>query len=128
MARGGPNWDDSVCAVCSSDKARWEDLREKKLAILSKPRYRTDVEADLKRETKFKTEATKKGLLRPFMLLVAMPPYFRNQAACFLGWSLITEGMSLCRSPSYSNSNGKSPTESHSMLSLHYTRSQHLDM
>jgi hypothetical protein len=31
-------------------------------------------------------------MLRPFLLLVAMPPMFRNQVACFLGWSIITEG------------------------------------
>jgi hypothetical protein len=31
------------------------------------------------------------GLIRPFLLLVAMPAVFRNQVACFLGWTIFTE-------------------------------------
>jgi hypothetical protein len=92
MARGGMKWDDSVCAMCSHDaKMSWESLKEKKDAILNKPRTKEMVDLDLKRDSKYKKEVEKKGLLRPFMLLVAMPPIFRNQAACFLGWTMITE-------------------------------------
>jgi hypothetical protein len=92
MARGGSTLDSFVCVICSGDtKMNWDQLKERKDAVFKKEKRQEDLEADLTRPSEHRTEAEQKGLLRPFMLLVSMSPAYRNQVACFLGWSLITE-------------------------------------
>eukprot|EP01114_Cavostelium_apophysatum_P008987 TRINITY_DN22059_c0_g1_i1.p1 TRINITY_DN22059_c0_g1~~TRINITY_DN22059_c0_g1_i1.p1 ORF type:complete len:599 (-),score=120.78 TRINITY_DN22059_c0_g1_i1:62-1858(-) len=93
MTKGGSMWDDTFCAACSlvHKKYTWEEMSAKRNATLQKERNKDAIIADLTRDTPFKRKAHKEGLLRPFLLLVAMPPIFRNQAASSLGWTLFTE-------------------------------------
>lgn len=49
------------------------------------------IKAELARESKYRDKSKAEGLLRPFLLLVAMPPIFRNQVASNLGWTIFTQ-------------------------------------
>jgi len=93
MTRGGPSWDDSICSQCTREtgKGGWTELKERKDSLLKQLRNKERIEAELQRQSKYRTAAVEAGLLRPFLLLVAMPAIFRNQVACFLGWTIFTE-------------------------------------
>jgi len=92
MTRGGVAWDDSWCASCSGEtKEGWTVLKQRKDEVIAMQRDKDKVIAELKRESVFIEKAKKNGVLRPFLLLVAMAPIFRNQVSSFLGWSIFTK-------------------------------------
>jgi len=91
MARGAVGWDDSLCAHCGRDiKVGWEEIAARKNCVVSQYRNKGQVISELSRPSKYREKAWKQGVIRPFLLLVAMPPIFRNQVACSLGWSTFT--------------------------------------
>lgn len=49
MTRGGPAWDDSICANCSREtgKGGWEDLKAKLEAMMAQLRSKERVTAEL---------------------------------------------------------------------------------
>jgi len=91
MTRGGIAWDDKFCARCSNETGKgWEEFRERMQSVMQK-RDIEKVKADLTRHSKERDKAMKGGLIRPFLLLVAMPAVFRNQVASCLGWTIFTQ-------------------------------------
>jgi len=91
MTRGGVTWDDSLCAHCSREiKVEWEDIVRTKQTVMNQQRSKERVLYELQRNSNYREMALKQGMIRPFLLLVAMPPVFRNQVACSLGWSTYT--------------------------------------
>merc|ERR1712137_444361 len=97
MARGGFMWNDKLCCVCKGEDKRkakaptWETMKTKRDAIC-RQRDLERVVAELQRESVYREKANKEGVLRPFLLLVSMPPMLRNQISCQLGWSIFAEG------------------------------------
>merc|ERR1712137_230209 len=96
MARGGFMWNDKLCCVCKGEDKRkakaptWETMKTKRDAIC-RQRDLERVVAELQRESVYREKANKEGVLRPFLLLVSMPPMLRNQISCQLGWSIFAE-------------------------------------
>eukprot|EP00026_Physarum_polycephalum_P004377 Phypoly_transcript_04395.p1 GENE.Phypoly_transcript_04395~~Phypoly_transcript_04395.p1 ORF type:complete len:656 (+),score=79.01 Phypoly_transcript_04395:150-2117(+) len=117
MTRGA-GWDDDCCLVCSHKKgvleklghglfdfskkkddkgadpslvAAWEALAKKKAESSSRYNDPNFVRTELQRNSRCRRLAFEAGMIRPFLLLVAMTPELRNQVSNFLGWSIFTE-------------------------------------
>jgi len=73
------------CLACNLKKP-FEEIYEKKMTVFNTP---VDLVEDLKRSTDLKIRAHSKGVIRPFLLLVAMGPRMRNQISNMLGYTLI---------------------------------------
>jgi len=111
MCRSYPLVADLHCAACQAGNERnWEDLSNIKEAFfMQRSRFTIDeslggsdianllfmsrdrVIAELERESEFKEKAQASGMIRPFLLLVAMPPFLRCQVCNALGLPLFNQ-------------------------------------
>ena len=98
MARAGSLWNDNFCSRCFGeidrklDISSWEYFQERRDTIVKQQRDTSRVLAELKRQSKYRDDVIKNGLERPFLLLVSMSPFLRNQIAANLGFCLFIEG------------------------------------
>jgi len=94
MTRGGVLWDDELCCICFKPPLAtvktWDDLNLRRETVFLQ-RNRSRVEAELSRPSQEKEWARLHGVIRPFLLLVAMPAAFRSQISNALGWSIFVE-------------------------------------
>jgi hypothetical protein len=98
MAREGSFWKGQHCAICAAETGgTWEEFKAKRDAMVQQ-RDLNKVKEDLSRNSEYRTKAMDQGVIRPFLLLVAMPIVFRNQVCSLLGWPLLTSSMTLVKS------------------------------
>eukprot|EP01103_Thecamoeba_quadrilineata_P014265 TRINITY_DN419_c3_g1_i1.p1 TRINITY_DN419_c3_g1~~TRINITY_DN419_c3_g1_i1.p1 ORF type:complete len:648 (-),score=139.36 TRINITY_DN419_c3_g1_i1:7-1917(-) len=91
MCKTGPLFNDSQCLVCSSwSPITWAELQTRKEALIGQ-RSVERVMAELERESAERLESIEIGMIRPFLILVAMQPMFRCQISNLLGLSLFTQ-------------------------------------
>eukprot|EP01111_Echinosteliopsis_oligospora_P006664 TRINITY_DN2094_c0_g1_i3.p1 TRINITY_DN2094_c0_g1~~TRINITY_DN2094_c0_g1_i3.p1 ORF type:complete len:622 (-),score=155.77 TRINITY_DN2094_c0_g1_i3:43-1908(-) len=102
---GGMGWDDQLCLSCSDHKIKqlsplgshpsaapfWDSLHKLRDEVFTKQMTQDYINGELKRDSKERQQAVKDGMLRPFLLIVAMPPSIRLRVAASLGWCLITQ-------------------------------------
>jgi hypothetical protein len=80
---------------------KWLLMQARKDIMVKQPRTEELVRKEMAKESQFRELAAKSGMIRPFLILVAMPAFFRNKVANFLGWTLFTQRMR----PSYYSNN-----------------------
>ncbi len=78
-----------TCSICYLKN--FKKVEKQKNAIVSRQRTLSELQKDLEKVTVFRTNASKAGMLRPFLYLVSLPPVQRLQIAINLGWTLIVE-------------------------------------
>eukprot|EP01099_Mayorella_cantabrigiensis_P004949 TRINITY_DN3809_c0_g1_i1.p1 TRINITY_DN3809_c0_g1~~TRINITY_DN3809_c0_g1_i1.p1 ORF type:complete len:458 (+),score=50.33 TRINITY_DN3809_c0_g1_i1:33-1376(+) len=91
FTRGGIGWDDNLCAQCQGETKSWESLREKRIQVYEQPFSKATIISQLSLESEYRKKAFELGMIRPFLLLVTMPPMVRCQVAAHLGWSIFTK-------------------------------------
>ena len=92
MTRGGPGWDDNRCGECSGDVDDWKKAHQHREEVLVKTPWSVDVAREqLERNSRFRSKALEAGMIRPFLYLVSMDPFMRQQTATQLGWSIFTQ-------------------------------------
>jgi hypothetical protein len=70
---------------------KWLLMQARKDIMVKQPRTEELVRKEMAKESQFRELAAKSGMIRPFLILVAMPAFFRNKVANFLGWTLFTQ-------------------------------------
>ena len=73
-------------AVCAKSLPTWEEAVEKKKKAFSKQWNATKIRYELTRESPTRHQASKEGLVRPFLLLSTMSSPHRALLAIQLGW------------------------------------------
>lgn len=108
MARNSPinHW--KHCVGCKKKKD-WEELHTMKMNVFNAP---FNIKTEMSKDSPFKQKCLKKGVIRPFLLLVAAGPRMRTQISNLLGYTLVTKKFF-----------GDSHAEAHNILVGHKTNS-----
>eukprot|EP01091_Cochliopodium_minus_P011649 TRINITY_DN3360_c0_g1_i2.p1 TRINITY_DN3360_c0_g1~~TRINITY_DN3360_c0_g1_i2.p1 ORF type:complete len:908 (-),score=235.30 TRINITY_DN3360_c0_g1_i2:81-2588(-) len=70
----------------------WKNLQLKRNMVLDPNRWKIQqIMSQLEKSSEFKEKSRKEGMLRPFLILVSMPPIMRNKVANLIGISLLSE-------------------------------------
>ena len=105
MAWSGDTWNSLNCICCRTKDAKkkekptlqqldleWEALAHKRDEAFSFEKFKSNLLQDLQRKSSYREKAYKEGVLKPFLLLVSMPPSLRFKVANLVEISLISEG------------------------------------
>mmetsp|Transcript_62917 Transcript_62917/g.148132 ORF Transcript_62917/g.148132 Transcript_62917/m.148132 type:complete len:382 (-) Transcript_62917:475-1620(-) len=76
-----------TCSLCFFKN--FKKMEKVKVEYITAGRPMMALTKELERVSDFREQAAKAGLLRPFLLLVALPPVSRLQMAITLGWTFI---------------------------------------
>jgi len=80
-----------TCSMCF--KKDFKKLEKTKVQYVTTTRTMQQLQKDLEKVSNQRENAAKDGLIRPFLLLVSLPPVARLQIAINLGWTFIGDGM-----------------------------------
>mmetsp|Transcript_41842 Transcript_41842/g.81821 ORF Transcript_41842/g.81821 Transcript_41842/m.81821 type:complete len:432 (-) Transcript_41842:44-1339(-) len=78
-----------TCSICFLKN--FKKVEKQKIAIISAPRTLAQLQKELEKDSVPRANAAKAGMLRPFLLLVSLPPVARMQIAINLGWTFIVD-------------------------------------
>jgi len=70
---------------------KWLFIQARKDVMVKQGRTEELVRKEMAKHSEFSELAAKSGMIRPFLILIAMPAFFRNKVANFLGWTLFTQ-------------------------------------
>jgi len=89
LARAGALYDSWHCLGCQQES--WDVIVDRRDTLFAQQSNRDRMIAELSRSSKWRDQAITGGVERPFLLLVSMPGFSRNQAASFLGFCMLTQ-------------------------------------
>lgn len=78
-------------AVCAKAEPQWQQILARKRQVLAEDRTVNQVKYEMTRDSPTRQQATKAGLLRPFVLLASMTPALRALLAVQLGLSPLSQ-------------------------------------
>ena len=94
MATCGILVDSKLCIYCKKEQKLkyeefWIELYKKKKFFFKDKQYAEAFKINMRKQSEYREKAYQEGMLRPFLLLVSMPPSFRLKIANSIGLSCL---------------------------------------